>query len=69
MKNLAAIAIVVLVSVVAQAEGDGRALAGQSDFSPDYLAKVTDERAADEIRREKDRKDHDKYLKMINRSR
>ncbi len=70
MKNLAAIAMILMVygSVHAE-ESDGRMLAGQNDFSKDYLEKVTDERAVEQLRREQDRKDHQKYLRSIDRSR
>jgi hypothetical protein len=69
MKKLSLIAAVLVAAVVVKAEEtDSRALAGQKDFSKDYLERVTDERAADKIRREQARKDHDKYLNSIDRS-
>jgi hypothetical protein len=38
-------------------------------MSKDYLEQVKDEQAAERLRREKDRKEHDQYLREINRSR
>jgi hypothetical protein len=67
MKKLAAIAI--MVSFSGAFADDGREIAGKNDFTKDYLEKVTDERAADKLRREQDRKDHEKYLREISRSR
>lgn len=68
MKKLAAIALVMVVYSNAKAD-DKRELAGQKDFTKDYLEQVVDERAAEKARSEKDRKDHDKYLREIARSR
>lgn len=80
MKYLITLAAVLLIGGSVKAEEllkveetetqtDHRMLAGQNDFSKDYVEKVTDERAAEKARRAKDRKDHDKYLLMIDRSR
>jgi len=67
MKTIVAIAaLVLLLSVSAKAENDeDRKLAGQQDMSKDYLERVTDERAAEKLRQEEDRRDHEKYLRSI----
>ncbi len=71
MKNLATLALIMVVcgSVNADDTNVVRKLAGQDDMAKDYLETVKDEAAAERLRREKDRKDHDKYLKEIARSR
>jgi hypothetical protein len=68
MKKLAAIALVLTACSNVRAEATDRQLAGQKDFTSDYLEKVSDEKAAEQAQREQDRKEHLKYLRMIDRA-
>jgi hypothetical protein len=62
MKFLAAVAFIMVVGSNVQAD-EGREVAGQKDSKKNLV--VVNDKAAEQLRKQQDRKEHMKYLKEI----